>query len=89
MYYWHETDNLSLEDDGTLHARVVTDRDEETGEVLDTELKRLGDIEDVEDEAGELGFGAEYDEHLDLWRDSQRCDYAGQVRHDYRVLQGF
>lgn len=88
MSYWHETDNLALDDDGTLYVKTVLERDEETGEIVDYDHDRIGQIEDVEYEADELGFGQEYAEHLDLWRESQRCDYRGQVLHDYRVLQG-
>jgi len=85
--YWHETDNLALEDDGTLYLKTVTDRDEETGEILDVDYVRLGPIEDADYKVDD-SLSQEYEEHLDLWEDSQRGDFRSQVLHDYRCLQG-
>jgi hypothetical protein len=86
--FWHETESLRLDDEGVLYARVPAEADPETGEAEGTGLARLGAIDHAEDAAEELGLGDEYAECLDLWRDAG-YDHAGQVRHDYRVLQGF
>jgi hypothetical protein len=51
---WHETENLSLDDDGTLYHGS----------------RRLGPIEDAAEAAFDLGLSDEYDELLDLWQDA-------------------
>lgn len=79
----HDTENLYLNSEGVLYLRVF----DEDGD--DSDLERLGPIEDAYDDVPRK-FDGEYDHLLDVWNDQQRGagGYAAAVDLAWRIAKG-